>query len=181
MEGSNTDAPGADTDGPTRLARFAEEESGPLYAFFRRATGDAELAQDLLQDTLMDAWRHIHQYDASRSLRGWIFRIGQNRLRNLLRRRKLERQWIQPLDGDPVSGPGTDECRGEQTEAIDRALLRLSIAERVVLLLRYQEGLTCAEAGEVLGITANAVSIQLHHSRKRLREILATQSTEKKP
>lgn len=126
----------------------------------------------------MDAWRGIDRYDTRLPLRAWIFRIGQNRLRNLLRRRKLERRWIQPLDQEPAARPTVAEGCSEPSEIVERALLRLPIEQRVVLLLRYQEGHSCAEAGRILGITANAVSIQLHHARKRLREILEATSKE---
>ncbi len=171
--------PGADS---TPLEHFARCEAGPLYGLFVRATGDAGWARDLLQDTLMYAWRNRASYDPARPFRSWIFRIGQNRLRNFLRRRRLEREWLKPLEADPCGELRLSASEAlEREEILERALLRLPGPQRVALLLRYREGFSCAEIGEVLDMTPNAVSIQLHHARKSLKKILGKEPLEKKP
>jgi RNA polymerase sigma-70 factor (ECF subfamily) len=154
-----------------RLERFARDGSGRLYGLLLRATGNAETARDLLQETLMDAFRKLDAYDASLPLENWVFRIGQNRLRNFLRRQRLERKWMEPLAGDPIS-PESDAHEARDGELLERALLRLPGVQRVAVLLRYQEDLTCAEIGAVLGMTPNAVSIQLHRARRALKGLL---------
>ncbi|MBI4607118.1 MAG: sigma-70 family RNA polymerase sigma factor [Planctomycetes bacterium] len=159
--------------GAASFERFARSEAGPLYTLLVRVTGDVEAARDLLQDTLLDAWRNLAAYDPSRPLRNWIFRLGQNRLRNFLRRKRLEGRWMRALDEEPASEAGSRDAEArERGEVLERALLRLRAEQRVVLLLRYQEDLSCAEIADLLDTTPNAVSIQLHHARKRLREIL---------
>jgi len=116
----------ASAAGPASFEELVEAASGPLYTHFARVTGDPESARDLLQDTLLRAWKGLASYDLSRPFRLWIFRIGQNSLRNYLRRRRLEVQWLQPLVDEPVSrdsGPG--DAGGE---ALACALRRLPVA-----------------------------------------------------
>lgn len=163
-----------------RLERFARDGSGPLYGLLLRATGNAETARDLLQETLMEAFRKLDTYDVELPLRNWVFRIGQNRLRNFLRRRSLERTWLKPLAGDPVSS-GPDPHDTGDGELLERALLRLPGVQRLAVLLRYQEDLTCAEIGAVLEMTPNAVSIQLHRARRALKRLLGERTGGRRP
>ena len=158
-----------------RLERFARQDVTSLYTLFFRSLGDSERARDLVQDTLMDAWKNLTHYDTSRPIRNWVFRIAQNRLRNHLRRRRLERQWIEPLgeEGEGKAASPLDSLVAKETEGlVEQALLRLPYRQRMAVLLRYQEEFSCAEIGEVLGISANAVSIQLHRARQSMKQLL---------
>lgn len=159
----------------SRLEHFARQEADSLYTLFVRALGDRERAQDLLQETLMEACRHLDRYDSSRPFRAWVFRIGQNRLRNFLRRRRLERKWIRPLEEVPDgkrSSPADGLLERERQELLEKGLLRLPYLQRMAVILRYQEGLSCGEIAALMDTTPNAVSIQLHHARRDLRRLL---------
>jgi RNA polymerase sigma-70 factor (ECF subfamily) len=162
-----------------RLERFARDGSGPLYGLLLRGTGNPETAKDLLQETLMEVFRKIETYDVKLPLENWVFRIGQNRLRNFLRRQSLERAWLKPLTDDPVS-PAADP-RDTGDELLERALLRLPVAQRWAVLLRYQEDMTCAEIGAVLEMTPNAVSIHLHRARRALKGLLQERTGGRRP
>jgi RNA polymerase sigma-70 factor (ECF subfamily) len=169
----------ADPISPARsgLERFAREDADALYTVFRRCLGDAELARDALQDTLLDAWKHRARYDPARPFRAWLFCIGRNRLRNLLRRRRLERRRMRLLSEEIESSgprPGSRLLELERRQSIERAILGLSPEQRVAVILRYQEGFSCGEIGAVLGATANAVSIQLHRARRELKRALGS-------
>jgi RNA polymerase sigma factor (sigma-70 family) len=161
-----------------RLERFARAESGCLHGFFRRALGDGDAALDLVQETLMEACRKLHLYDPSRPFGCWIFRIGQNRLRNLLRRKGVERKGLRVLEARAGGATPADEAERRAIESEDRRITEMAVAalpleERLCIVLRYQEDLSCAEIGEILGSSPNAVSIHLHRARRRLRETMA--------
>jgi len=183
--------PKAEDAAPSQRLRFeayARDETGRLHAFFRRSLGDEHLARDLVQETLLDAWRARSTYDPSYSFEGWVFRIGQNRMRNLLRRRRLERRWMQPLDAVPeppgqagLGGAGLSPAESDAVERLERALRGIPVRQRIALVLRYQEGKSCAEIGEVLDMTPNAVSIQLYHARRTLRGLLAAEAPRSAP
>ncbi len=160
--------------GIRELERYAEDGADRLFALFRRAVGDPQVAEDLVQDTFHDAWRHIDRYDPERPFRHWIVRIGLNRLRSHLRRRKLERQWVAPLAVEPACEmrPESSLLEEERATSLEQAIARLGERQRVAVLLRYQEGMSCTEIAEVLDSSANAVSIHLHRARHALRRWL---------
>ena len=158
-----------------RFERFVDAEADSLYTLFRRCVGDAHTATDLYQDTLMRAWKKLDTYDASQPLRPWVFRIGQNLLRNHLRRGRLERKANAPLLDEPLAHsctPLQSALARESDRLLEAAILGLPETQRVVVVLRYQEQLSCAEIARVLDTTANAVSIQLNRARGALRVVL---------
>ncbi|HBP17660.1 MAG TPA: hypothetical protein DEA08_07700 [Planctomycetes bacterium] len=158
------------------LGDFAQDEGHALEAMFRRTLNDPDLARDLAQETLLRAWSKRDDYDPSRPLRSWVFGIGINLLRNHLRRRKLEQATLQPLGDLPREGreetPTKRLAKAEREEQLEGAIRALPPSQQEVVLLRYQEGLSCQEIADVVGTTPNAVSIKLYHARKALRERL---------
>lgn len=154
-----------------RLERFARSEAQDLYSLFRRCLGDADAAGDLLQETLLFAWKNLALYDRDRPFRAWIFRIGQNRLRTFLRRKKVEKKFEDAARRQVAEGAMHDDvvAGAEDRKKLEDAVSALPDAQRISVLLRYRQGLSCREIGEVLEMTENAVSIQLYHARKNLR------------
>jgi RNA polymerase sigma-70 factor (ECF subfamily) len=95
---------------------------------------------------------------------------------------------MQPLDAVPeppgqagLGGAGLSPAESDAVERLERALRGLPVRQRIALVLRYQEGKSCAEIGEVLDMTPNAVSIQLYHARRTLRGLLAAEAPRSAP
>lgn len=155
------------------IGDFAQDEGHALEAMFRRTLNDPDLARDLAQETLLRAWSRRDDYDPARPLRSWVFGIGINLLRNHLRRRKLEQATLKPLGDQPREGreetPTKRLAKAEREQQLEAAIRSLPAAQQEVVLLRYQEGLSCQEIAEVVGTTPNAVSIKLYHARTALR------------
>ncbi len=158
-----------------RLEDFAKSEAQDLYSLFRRCLGDADQATDLVQETLLYASKNLALYDRERPFRAWIFRIGQNRLRTFLKRKRLFRAFEEEAErrGAPESiAPDQAITRSEEQVRLDRAIGALPEKERIAVILRYQQGLSCREIGEVLDMSENAVSIRLYHARNELKRRL---------
>ncbi|MFE6612435.1 sigma-70 family RNA polymerase sigma factor [Amycolatopsis sp. NPDC057786] len=163
-----------------------------------RILGSVQDAEDLLQETLLAAWRGIDAYEERASVRTWLYRIATNRCLNALRaggrrphdhaayrpevplpepsRRRPEPSWLEPypdvlLDGiaDPVPGP---EARYEARESISLAFLaalqQLPPKQRAVLVLRDVLGFRAAEVAGILDTTENAVTSALNRARSAL-------------
>src|SRR5688572_6018824 len=158
-----------------------------------RILGSVQDAEDLLQETLLAAWRGLDGFQERASLRSWMYRIATNRCLNALRAssrrevpsmieppeptRRSEPVWLQPypdalLEGVPDSAPGP-EARYETREAVGlafmTALQRLSPHQRTVLVLRDVLGFRAAEAADILGITEVAVKSALQRARATLK------------
>jgi RNA polymerase sigma-70 factor (ECF subfamily) len=144
-----------------------------LRRFARALTGDAALADDLVQDCLERALRKQHLFDATRSLRTWLFTI----LRNLYisgLRRNGPRQASKSVDDIEA---GEDAVRPEQESRlaladIALALDRLPPAHREVLLLVALEDMSYREIAEVTGVPVGTVMSRLSRARSNLRSLL---------
>lgn len=149
-----------------------------LLRVARRLTGDPTDAEDLVQETLVRAYRAIDRFDR-RYPRAWLLTIQRNAWINMNRRRRP-----QLLDADDdihaVPATGADGRSGAEEHVIDGVLdaelaagLRaLSDNHRAVVLLVDVEGLSYQEAADVLAIPTGTVMSRLHRARKRLRKRL---------
>jgi RNA polymerase sigma-70 factor (ECF subfamily) len=160
-----------------------------------RLTGSLTDAEDLLQETLLAAWRGLPGFQQRSSLRSWLYRIATNQCLNALRAagrripaspvppfqppeptRRGEITWLQPypdalLEGiaDPAPGP---EARYQATEAIELAfvagLQRLPPRQAATLVLRDVLGYPAEEAAAMLGTSPTAVKGTLQRARAAL-------------
>lgn len=176
------------------FSELVEPHRRELQVHCYRILGSLQDAEDLVQETLVAAWRGLDRFEQRASLRVWLYRIATNRCLNALRdrgrrpkegamveppepTRLSEPTWLEPypdvlLDGigDVSLGP---EARYEATEAIAlafvAALQHLPPRQRCVLVLRDVLGLGTAEVANILGGTDTAVKGALQRARATLR------------
>jgi RNA polymerase sigma-70 factor (ECF subfamily) len=137
----------------------------------RRLTrGDDALADDLAQETFVQAWRHVGSFRGDASVATWLFRIAYNAYLAHQRRRREE-----PLpDGDDRAGEGRDDsAHAMQRLDVERALATLPEAERVALIHCFGLDLSHAEAAAVLGWPLGTLKSHVARGKARLRERLA--------
>ncbi|SEO37815.1 sigma-70 family RNA polymerase sigma factor [Actinacidiphila rubida] len=163
-----------------------------------RILGSVQDAEDLLQETLLAAWRGLRGYEGRASVRAWLYRIATNRCLNALRdsaRRPLDRAalhgevplpeptrrrgrptWLEPypdllLEELPDRAPGP-EARYEMRESVSLAFLvalqELPPRQRAVLVLRDVLGFRGAEVADMLDSTEGAVASALKRARLTL-------------
>jgi RNA polymerase sigma-70 factor (ECF subfamily) len=191
------------TDRTLARARAGDEEAfreltdpyrSELQLHCYRILGSVQDAEDLLQETLLAAWRGLGRFEGRSSLRAWLYRIATNRCLNALRdsarrprepepmaeppapTRRTEPIWLQPypdvlLDDlpDTTAGP---EARYETREAVAlafvTALQRLPPRQRAVLVLRDVLGFRTAEVADMLQTSEGAVKGALQRARATL-------------
>jgi len=150
-----------------------------LYRYILRYVRNETEAQDVLQESLIAAWRALKRYDPDRPLEFWLRRIALNKCRDRARRQAVRRILL-PWSGkarevlavDPA--PPADESLAEREElkrardAIDALPGRF----RDPLILTAIEGLSHAEAAEILGLTSKAVEGAVYRAKKQLSETL---------
>lgn len=145
-----------------------------LLGYACRQTRDRALAEDLVQQTLLQMHRTRARFVAGADVLPWAFAI----LRRLIidGQRRNAREVLQGTDDS--SAPSDDAAADELFHAkwlaaqIQEAAARLPESWRVALDLVKGEGLDSAQAGQVLGISANAVKIRVHRACEALREQL---------
>jgi RNA polymerase sigma-70 factor (ECF subfamily) len=151
----------------------------PLYRFIRRLTGDPDLAYDLLQETFVAAWRNLGRFDPQLPFRPWVQRIALNKVRDEGRRRSVRRVlfgWApdsvlaEVVDLAPL--PDAQAMDRETMVRLDQAIAALPLALRAPLVLTAIEGLSHAEAGAQLGISAKAVETKVARARGQISQTM---------
>lgn len=141
--------------------------AGPLYVFAVRRLGDAQAAEEVVQDTLVRAWRARDSYDARRGpVAAWLFAIARNLVIDRTRRRAA-RPDATPL---PVVADPVDEIdRMLEAWQVADALAGLTPAHREVVLACHYRGLTVREAAALLGVPEGTVKSRLYYALRALR------------
>lgn len=164
------------------LVRRYERE---LFGYLCRYLNDDEMAADVFQNTFLQVFLKIEQYEVGRAARPWLYAIATHQaidaLRRLQRRRDRAGLWDERTGDDESAAYGWDRIVAEQRDGpldlLERAeqqrLVRQAVASlppllRSVVLLVYFQGLKYHEAAEVLGIPVGTVKSRLHAALKKL-------------
>ena len=144
-----------------RLAR-------PLRAYLKRLSGDAEAADDLLQETYYRLLRAKVAHEDEAHRRHYLFRIATNLARDGYRRRTTSPDVIQGDVEASAGGTANHEVRMD----LNRALTRLKRRERELLWLAYAQGSSHEEIGQTLGLKTGSIKPLLFRARRRLADLL---------
>ncbi|MFC7545793.1 sigma-70 family RNA polymerase sigma factor [Plantactinospora sp. GCM10030261] len=150
-----------------------EQHGGALLGYAMRITGDRAAAEDVLQETLLRAWRHAGKLsESSGSIRGWLFTVARNVMTDAARARSVRPQEVAE---SPVTVPTQRDHADtvvDSVVALD-ALRKLPGEQRDVLVEIYFGGRSVAETAEKLGIPPGTVKSRTHHAMKNLRRLLS--------
>ena len=162
-----------------RLARREESALEDAYAtyaptlltYLARYVGRDE-AEDVLQRTFLDAWRHAARYDPAQRFSGWLFTIAHRRAVDTLRARRHAVVDVESLR-DLVGEDGRDTVdRFADAADVRAALLRLPEHERTVLEMAYFDQLSQTEIAERLATPLGTVKARAARGTRRLAEIM---------
>jgi RNA polymerase sigma-70 factor (ECF subfamily) len=160
------------------FAELVRRHTERLMAMLSRMIGDRTLAQDVLQEVFLRAWRGLPRFDGRSKFSTWIHRIAINEANRALERKGRMTANEQGGDdqllavADTGSSPGESAEQRELLDALDRALRRLDPELRLPILLRDVEGLSTREAAAALEVSEAAFKSRLHRGRMALREIV---------
>lgn len=161
-------------DDEVLLRALNDEHGDALFAHaLRLCSGDRQRAEDLVQETLLRAWRHPEALDPSRgSVRAWLFTTARHLAIDAWRRR-VARAGEVVTDTLPEPPPEVDEAdRAVEAWTVAEALARLSEAHREVLVECFYRGRSVAEAAARLGVPPGTVKSRTHYALRSLRLVL---------
>ncbi|WP_432494488.1 sigma-70 family RNA polymerase sigma factor [Kineococcus auxinigenes] len=144
------------------------EHADALFGFVLSLTGDRAEAQDVVQETLLRAWRNPGAMDpATGSNRAWLFTVAR---RLVIDQRRSARARRESVRADVPETAVLDESEQVlQQWVVQQALARLSPEHRAVLRECYFRGRSVAEASRVLGVPAGTVKSRTHYALMNLR------------
>ena len=165
-------------DGDNRaFARLVDQTYSDVFLLAARLTRDHDDALDVVQEVYLRAYKGLIDYRGEARFTTWLHRITINCASTLLARRR--RDLHDPIQRDVIdmSDEYHPERRVEESEISDdlrRALEELPPNLRSVLVLSDVYDLSHQKIGKQLGISATAVKVRLHRSRKRIRQAIQT-------
>jgi RNA polymerase sigma-70 factor (ECF subfamily) len=168
-------------DADEALVRSLYEEHGrALLAYATRLTGDRAAAEDVVQETLVRAWKHPEVLvNGKGSVRGWLLTVARNIITDRARARAAR-----PVE--VAESPATPPIERDHADSVVdsmvvmAALEQLSGNHRDVLVELYFRGRSVTEAADVLGIPPGTVKSRSHHALRALREVFAAPRAELK-
>jgi RNA polymerase sigma-70 factor, ECF subfamily len=137
-----------------------------------------EDAEEVLQDTFEYAFRKLHKYDAEKAgFKTWLYQIAVSRCRNKRRRKwlptfSISEQVREEVADHATPTPAEVMAMTERQQIVWQALQKLTDKLRETAVLRYYEGLTYNEIGQILDIPPKTAESRMRLAHKALRELL---------
>ena len=162
-------------DPEAAMMRMLYNEHAPaLWRYALRLTGDKTRAEDVVQETLLRAWRHPEvTADAERSVRAWLFTVARNLIIDERRSPRFRSESSAPDLQQVSDRAGPDEVES----TLDRMLLSTALSQlteehRAVIRRAYYQGWTTAQIADDLRIAEGTVKSRLHYAVRALRHNL---------
>lgn len=162
-------APGVGADADALAGHLFEQHHVEVFAYLARMLNDREWAQDLAQETFVQAYRSRDQLAALQNPRAWLYRVATNLALNALKRKRrfawLPWEWHEGRN----SAPDPAEAVSKQAQ-VEAALATLSPDHRAPLLLYAHYGFKVAEVAEALNLSEGAARMRLQRAREQFRQ-----------
>lgn len=171
---------------PRAFSELVKRYHVRLLNFIYRTIGDRDRAEDLVQETFVRVYRHLHRFDQSKKFSTWAYTIAGNLAKNELRNRSrnplvlfqtLKKNWDsdhRPLEWEDNTYRPDDLYRKRHLrEMVDKAVSHLPEHHRMVFVLRELEGKTYEEISEITGVNLGTVKSRLNRARNNFAQVIA--------
>jgi len=171
---------------PRAFSELVDRYDKRLLNFVYRTVGDRERAQDLVQETFVRVYRHLHRFDQTKKFSTWIYTIAGNLAKNELRNRSrnplvlfqtIKKNWEadhRPLEWEDTKLRPDDLFRKRHLkEMVEASVAELPEHHRIVFVLRELEGKTYEEIADITGCNLGTVKSRLNRARNNFARIIA--------
>jgi RNA polymerase sigma-70 factor (ECF subfamily) len=159
----------ADSTDEALVRTLYAEHGRALLMYVIRLTGDRHQAEDIVQETLIRAWRNAAALTPDRgSVRGWLLQVARNIIIDRHRARKSRPTEVEELATEPTDRRNESEEVLDSLQMLD-ALGNLKLEHRAVLVEMYYRGRTVVETADVLGVPVGTVKSRTYYALRALR------------
>jgi RNA polymerase sigma-70 factor, ECF subfamily len=162
---------GGDTEA---FAILVDRYQNTFAGYAKYMTGSLDEAADIVQESLVRAYKSLRRCKDRANFKGWLFRIVTNQCKTYLARRKRRptESLVERDDLRAVEDPGGDAEAAEVRRRVHEALQTLPTDQREALVLKYVQGLSLPEMAQLLHASVAALKMRLLRGRGALRERL---------
>jgi RNA polymerase sigma-70 factor (ECF subfamily) len=165
---------------------LVEKYQARIYRHLKKMVKDGHLAQDLLQETFLSAYKGLPGFTGSSSFSTWLFRIATNTALMYLRKnrpdsveyddeiRNQSNSTLPPISSEFVNTPLEILLSNEGKRKIEEAIDELPALYRSVIVLRDVEGFSLEEVSKIMDSSIAAIKSRLHRARNSVRETLTS-------
>ena len=143
-----------------------------LRAFGRSLSGSRDLADDLVQETLLKAWAARKRFQAGTNMRAWTFIILRNLFLSQMRRARFKGEWDEITASKLLAAPASQDRHVELGD-MQRALMHLPQPQREALILVGAGGFAYEEAAEICGFAVGTIKSRVARGRVALEALLS--------
>ena len=143
-----------------------------LERFLRGMLRQAGVVDEVLDDTMLVAWRKAHTWDASSRLSTWLFAIAYRQALKALRRHVPVMEAVDEPAIAPEDEPEGELMHQQLHAQLDTALSGLSPEHRAVMELTYYQGYSCREIAEITGCPVATVKTRMFYARRKMKSLL---------
>jgi RNA polymerase sigma-70 factor (ECF subfamily) len=152
---------------------LVREMERPLLYYAAKLLTDEDAAFDVLQEVWLAAFRAIRRLDDPRTVRRWLYRITRDRAVDRVRRDRSRGRAERARAESATEEPGEEPAFGtEDVQAVHRALDRIDLRHREVLVLHFLDDLSIADIAAVIGEPAGTVKSRIHYAKRALKGVL---------
>lgn len=143
-----------------------------LRAFGRSLSGSRDLADDLVQETMLKAWNARARFQAGTNIRAWTFIILRNVFLSQMRRNRFRGEWDDLAAERVLAAPASQDKHVELAD-LHRAMQMLPPAQREALILIGAGGFAYEEAAEICGVAVGTIKSRVARGRTALEQIIS--------
>lgn len=161
------------------METFYKRHAGSVYSFAFRRMNDAALADEVVNDTLLQAWVSSKTFTGQSSPKTWLLGIAKNKILDALRskgrlaaRTQETSEEDQENFADTQPGAYAQLLAKQQGQHLSQCFDDLPPEQRACMHLSFVEGMSLAEIAQVMAIPANTVATRIHHAKRKLRDCM---------
>jgi len=160
-----------DLEGYRELVRRYE---GLVYNFAMKILGSAQDAEEVAQDSLLQVFHKIHQFEGRSAFKTWLYKIVHNYCRNriskIVRKRKVQEAYEEHVKEEPHAKFQGSQGQQDNKARIQEALNHLKSKDREIITYKFMLGMTLQEISDTLGVGASAAKMRYYRAMEAFKE-----------